>query len=180
MGWTTKQHYGRPTRKIIDEDNTWESDEVRVRPIKSAVVNFRTYYAALGIEHKDTGKLDVIGLVVLVERKGDEITTKEMTEESGPCYYDCPAGILDLLSPTKNEWALAWRAACRIEAAKRSKANRIRRGDKVLFSSSYAGSREWYVAEKKGSSVLFSRTPDSYPVRLKGWKSRVLEVLPAA
>jgi hypothetical protein len=181
MGWTTRQHYGRPSKKIIDEDLTWENEVSKVRPIKSAVVGFRTYYAALAVEDKASGKLrEVFGIVVLIQRTKDEITTKELTEDCGPAERRCPAGILDLLSPTVAPYAIQWRADCRYEAERASKANRVRRGDCVLFRSSYAGSNRWYVHEKKGSSVLFSRTPDGLPVRLKGWKSRVLEVNPAA
>lgn len=37
---------------------------------------------------------------------------KDMDETCGPYYYDCPAGILELLSPTNNEYALNWRKKC--------------------------------------------------------------------
>ena len=37
---------------------------------------------------------------------------KDMDESYGPCQCDCPKGILDLLSPTENEYALQWRKAC--------------------------------------------------------------------
>ncbi len=37
----------------------------------------------------------------------------------GPYSYDCPAAILDLLTVTDNENALAWRAKCRETAIQR-------------------------------------------------------------
>lgn len=37
---------------------------------------------------------------------------KDMDESMGPCYYDCPKAILDLLSATDSEYALKWRGKC--------------------------------------------------------------------
>jgi hypothetical protein len=41
-----------------------------------------------------------------------------MDETMGPCDHDCPAAILDLLTPTDSEWANAWRQKCRARLAK--------------------------------------------------------------
>jgi hypothetical protein len=60
---------------------------------------------------------------------------KEMEEAQIPGYYDCPARILDLLTPTENPLALEWRASCREELAKRAAAPRVRVGDEVRFEA---------------------------------------------
>lgn len=44
---------------------------------------------------------------------------KDMDESMGPGSDDCPIGILDLLSPTDNEFANAWRDRCRAKAEKK-------------------------------------------------------------
>lgn len=41
---------------------------------------------------------------------------KDIDERMGPLRYDCPQQILDLLSPTDNPYALAWREECRRKA----------------------------------------------------------------
>lgn len=41
---------------------------------------------------------------------------KDMDESMGPCECDCPLSILNMLSPTEDEWALAWRQRCREKA----------------------------------------------------------------
>lgn len=41
---------------------------------------------------------------------------KDMEESMGPCYYDCPVSILNVLSPTDSEFANNWREACRQKA----------------------------------------------------------------
>lgn len=38
------------------------------------------------------------------------------SDECGPGYHKCPGPILDLLSPTENQNALAWRQQCRMNA----------------------------------------------------------------
>ena len=37
---------------------------------------------------------------------------KNMDETVGPCYYDCPKSILNILSPTKSKYAQEWRNKC--------------------------------------------------------------------
>jgi hypothetical protein len=73
----------------------------------------RVMYVAweLGEAHGDEAG-DVIGMVVLHHWGGGyfNFTHKEVTETMGPCEDECPASILDLLSPTTNEFALEWRA----------------------------------------------------------------------
>lgn len=44
---------------------------------------------------------------------------KDMDETMGPGPVDCPIGILNLLSPTDNEYANAWRECCRQRASEK-------------------------------------------------------------
>lgn len=48
---------------------------------------------------------------------------KNMDESYGPCSYDCPKGILDLLTPTESEYANAWRKQCYENIAKKKNPN---------------------------------------------------------
>ena len=50
---------------------------------------------------------------------------KDMDETVGPCYYDCPKGILDLLTPTDSEWANNWRTKCREKLEKKKNPNAL-------------------------------------------------------
>src|SRR3546814_10831371 len=52
-----------------------------------------------------------------------------MSENMGPCEADCPAAILELLSPTDHEYALDWRARCRANLVLR--ARNISDGDRI-------------------------------------------------
>src|SRR3546814_19605923 len=46
---------------------------------------------------------------------------KDMDETMGPCEADCPARILDLLTPTDKEYAREWRARCCANLARRAR-----------------------------------------------------------
>jgi hypothetical protein len=100
----------------------------------------------------------VFGLVVKTEyrSKGDaywgniNFYYKEMGEEMGPYYYDCPEKILRLLSDTDNPSALKWRATCRAQAA-RSVALGIP-GSRILFSQQLKFPRGY------GNTALFEVT----------------------
>jgi hypothetical protein len=48
---------------------------------------------------------------------------KDMDESCGPGACNCPKGILDLLSPTDNEYANEWRNACYENIAKKKSKN---------------------------------------------------------
>ena len=64
----------------------------------------------------------VFGVVFLTSTDSKDyynFSYKDMDESMGPCYYDCPKGILDLLTPTDSEWANNWRAKCREQLEKK-------------------------------------------------------------
>lgn len=120
MGWTFIHSISlyRSKREYIDRNCcTWDGADTKGEVVKSAMVG-STYYAAVRRTNKGTGQGYVFGVVVLTRsapRDPDGYTFgyKDMDESMGPCYYDCPAGILDLLDPTEQEYALNWRQKCR-------------------------------------------------------------------
>jgi hypothetical protein len=104
---------------------------------------------------------------------------KEMDETYGPNCYDCPKSILDLLSPTDNDYAKVWRAKCyeKIEKKKQEKknpdylnnlpegtiiqvvlpfnTNRYNKGDIIqLFKGRWGNSKKWFV---NNTNIHFSR-----------------------
>lgn len=94
--------------------------------IASATVG-NTWYAALRIERE--GKpVEIAALVYLFSRgkPGEGFGYKSMDETMGPCEAECPARILDLLTPTEYEYAIAWRAQCRANLANKAKASLTR------------------------------------------------------
>jgi hypothetical protein len=79
-------------------------------------------YAAVGFaaaEVVDRDRKRVEGVVLLLKhdhgRGRDQYQIKDLPESMGPTATCCPGRILNRLSPTDNEYALAWREQCREE-----------------------------------------------------------------
>ena len=133
MGWTSYHasfyKNGKIDRKA-ECDSIMNCDMVgnkgRYEVLKSAMVG-STYYAAVKKTIFKTGaepeKESVFGVVMLTSVNNKDyynFSYKDMDESAGPGYYDCPKGILDLLTPTEYECAEKWRERC-YENIKRKK-----------------------------------------------------------
>ncbi len=107
MGWlymsSLKGHAG--PRSYLDNQFTYERDGLRSTVLASALVRMRTYYAA--VEHVRDGQApEIFAVVCLVrynprDREGYVFGYKEMSEHMGPVEAECPAAVLDLLTPTR-------------------------------------------------------------------------------
>ena len=85
----------------------WLKENLKgLRIIKKKIVR-GTYYLAIKTDY------NIYGAVVAFEKGDDCILGKFMSERIHPYYYDCPKEILDILSPTEDKLALAWRENCR-------------------------------------------------------------------
>jgi hypothetical protein len=113
MGWVFSERFNPDRRTELDKQLTCEGEHKKFRVLKSAMVG-PTYYAAVEIISDNTRK--VTAVVVLTEVDHDEIGCcgyKILDENMGPDEAQCPADILDLLTPTDNGYALDWRRRCR-------------------------------------------------------------------
>jgi hypothetical protein len=99
MGWSYIDRMPADVQKFLDQVVTGPA-----KVVQSAMVG-DTYYAAMRSKHGN-----VFGAVVLTEGR---FGWKVMDEFFGPFACECPAEILDQLSPTDNPLALKWRAKCR-------------------------------------------------------------------
>lgn len=89
----------------------WESNE-EYKVLDCALVKRMTLYAAIQVN--ETGQ--VLCAVYLVRWSKDyyNFSYKDLTEFSGPCAYDCPQRIINMLSPLDdtndpNGYAREWR-----------------------------------------------------------------------
>lgn len=146
MGWTSYHatHYknGKVDRKAECDAYFMEGlNRGYYEVLKSSMVG-STYYAAvkpLKRYSKDISENEIIvdipineqqvfGVVFLTSIDSKDyhnFSYKDMEESMGPCYYDCPKGILDLLSPTDSEWANNWRTKCRERIEKKNNPNAL-------------------------------------------------------
>ena len=141
MGWlymTSLGGFSGP-RQYLDDQFTWERDGVRSTVLRSTLVRMRTYYAATE-RVSATSAREVFAIVCLVrynprDREGYVFGYKDMDEGMGPCESECPAAILDLLTPTDRDYAVTWRARCRAAAEQRAARPRLRNGWALVFDA---------------------------------------------
>lgn len=132
MGWLEYRatHYknGKVDRKAeMDATYNWETETHKAEVLKSAMVG-GTYYAAVKSTNKTNGFECVTAAVCLTSTDSKHyynFAYKDIDETMGPYKFDCPKGILDLLTPTDNEYANEWRKACRENLAKKKSSNAL-------------------------------------------------------
>ena len=132
MGWLEYRatHYknGKVDRKAeMDATYNWEDETHKAEVLKSSMVG-GTYYAAVKSINKTNGFECVTAAVCLTSTDSKHyynFAYKDMDETMGPYKIDCPKGILDLLTPTENEYALEWRKACYENLAKKKNPNAL-------------------------------------------------------
>lgn len=176
MGWTTTWIYrfddkGNPDRKDLLDGMF---DTKRCCVLKSAMVG-AVYYAAVE-KFEDNS---VIAFISPTRIDDGGISYKLNDESYGYGYYDCPKSILDLLTPTEDNYANEWRKNCyeNIERKNRRKQlgklaigtvirvvvngneyNLVKRMRNHQFKT------DWWQVEGKKKYFRKNRIPDDYQI----------------
>jgi hypothetical protein len=157
--------------------------------LKSALVKFRTYYAAIEQIATD-GKRVVFAEICLVDygpARADPMRRfgyKDMDETDGAIEAECPASILDLLTPTEYKNALDWRNRCRTHIARKDAFIKPKHGDRVHFETPvFFGGHGFsdFIIEMRPCerTVRFSIVGSSAICRIRHWQDRPHTVTPA-
>ncbi len=128
MGWSYNvakfyKKNGQVDRKAeLDDVLTWTSTSGIRREVLKSVMVGKVYYAAIRRTGPDGDSCVYAYVADTHVNSRDEYNFgyKDMPEDYGPCFYDCPESILSLLTPTTDECSLEWRSECwaRIERTK--------------------------------------------------------------
>ena len=138
MGWTSYHatHYksGKIDRKAECDAYFLEGlNAGHFEVLKSTMVGSVYYAAVRGLKQcEDNGNIyaatPVFGVVFLTSVDTKDyfnFSYKDIDETMGPYESNCPKSILDLLSPTDNEYANAWRQRCMDNLAKKKDKNSL-------------------------------------------------------
>ena len=143
MGWMI---YPRPPADIrgeVDQICTFDNDTRSARPIKTCVVG-SVWYVAVQVSMKpgatmpDDYQVDDLGRFVFAatiqtRRDRDGWAYRAVEEEAGPTTSQAPRSLIEMLSPTTQGWANAWRGRCLANAARR--ARRLADGDIIELAA---------------------------------------------
>ena len=183
MGWTSyhvEPTYNPKTKtytvnrkaecdKMFNCDmTTWDDHKVigKFEVLKSYVVG-STYYAAIKrtkfATETEIETSEVFAVIVLTSVNNKDyynFAYKDMDETMGPYQYNCPKSILDLLPPTDNEYAIAWRNKCYEVLKERKNPNTL--GNLPI------GSEIKYV-NHKGEEIILFKHPAAYQFKRPFW-----------
>lgn len=136
MGWTyLHRRKGERTEDIL-------AQELRPYTLRAIRTIGGTSYCAI----QDPADGHTFGAVVLTASAPSEHCNwgfKIVEESMGPFEDNCPAVILNLLSPTDSQYAMDWRVRCRAKANKRTP----RPGDRVRFDEPVPFRAGWSAFE---------------------------------
>ena len=110
MGWDGIELKNETPAQFVRRDIEAAGNEVvRLYHVGPAI------YAAVRLGKPDTMNQagDVIALVIGTRQEPNWCHFKWMHEAEGPCYYDAPAELLEVLTTCEAMYAPAWRARCR-------------------------------------------------------------------
>jgi hypothetical protein len=182
MGWDWSHRYkGQSNREFFSQG--WDSVEI----LADSTIN-NVWYAAVRV--KETGQVfAAVYLISRAPRSYYNFGYKSQSEDMGPNAAEAPKKILDLLSPTDNEYALEWRKRCQENLAKKAaapKAGDIKVGDIVrlhtaLHFTNGMEIQEFTVVGHKDRSGRIQKRLSHNGIRYQvpRWRERVAEVIPA-
>jgi hypothetical protein len=191
MGWLFMRDMGgyATPRSYLDNQFTYERDTHRLTVLASAMVG-STYYAACERIEANADRL-VFAVICLTRtstgaRDGCTFGYKDMDETVGPYESDCPAAILDELTETQYEYALAWRERCRanltlrkLERAKPTPkpGQTIVFDEPLRFNDGHERDRFTVIANPKGKTPLFRDPVTGAVCRISKLKTRAYRLI---
>jgi hypothetical protein len=185
MGWTFMPMPYEGTTEWFKKHLTWTNEDGTThRPLETAIVARSEAYAAVETVKPDGERYVWAAAFMLKynpkDRDGYTFGYKDMDETVGPVIDRCPAKILDLLTPTDREYAIAWRERCRARIERR-KANKVANGDilKLEHPLSYGGygKVDTFKVQMNGNKVNFwaldsDTLAPRFLCRITNWRER--------
>lgn len=130
----------------------------KMEVVKSSMVG-NTYYGA--IKTTKNGAEEIWCAIFLTKTESNnDFGYKDMDETMHPYYYDCPKSIFELLTPTTNENALAWRRGVLENYEKKKSSNNLSKlpiGTQIKITMPFDTQRY-----KKGDIVVLTKQRRTY------------------
>lgn len=185
MGWTFTSKGSQTTKEFFEKEFNYDKGDGRsgkiIRFSCTWTIAYMAYEVKVPATESGPAKTDVIAIVCLLRHvpndpAGYTFGYKDMTENMGPCERRCPKTILELLTPTTEEYAIGWRKDCWERINKKATAPKVKAGDWVKFAQTirFRGGSELDTLQwVKGST--FKRYYDNF--RLPNWREKEYTVV---
>jgi len=171
MGWTSlNKTAGMSVKDFFCKEFNSVSSEASLEVIDCSATLSEAY---LAIEVIRAGKpREVFAMVCLIHynpKSYHNFSYKDMEETAGPYYYNCPERILNLLTPTTNQYAMEWRRECRETIEQKKARPSFKVGDILEFKEPISFSNAWKLKRLKAVNKrkLIFKSPDTNAVRFK-------------
>lgn len=185
MGWTSYHAitYNNKVDRKAECENQFDAKYYKI--VASSMVG-RVWYAAIQNLVRQNGKDEngkplyesipegerktwaAIFLTSTNSKDYFNFSYKDMDETMGPCECSCPKKILNLLSPTDNEWANKWRERCSKYHKEKSYSNNLKKSLKKLP----VGTRINVVVEHNINSLIRKGYKVTLEKKIKYGKNR--------
>ena len=109
MGWTGIEHHrgklkADEVRREIGHNSEWDGDNGKhYRQVFTSIKSNAAY------GYLEENGIPILILVYAIRNGAKEFMFKEMSETAGPCYYDCPQKLLDMVPCPDSPFAIGWR-----------------------------------------------------------------------
>ena len=180
--WVHKEANEKPI-DILQQDFYCHKDEIEAKIIDYSIKG-NTIYLARQLSNEKTGHKEVYAIVCLCSINNKEYFNfgyKDMEESMIPCTYDCPKRILNLLTPTDNEFANEWRKKCLEYQVQKKQKVTPKHGDTIKFNVPIEFNNgdicDKFVLLKYNNKTYFGTHGQYY--RISNWKRRDYEVIQA-
>lgn len=181
MGWTySHKQRGQSVQEFFENSGCFKGvNGHEFKLLKMKVVKMRTAYCAVWHKAPD-GKEHVFGTVILLNYAPSDYHNfgyKEVEESCGPYEAQCPADILDMLSPTDAPYALQWRAKCRENLKKKEIKNGtlIRLEHELKFTN--GDILQEFIYRKIGRKIRFENPTTGQLYFITGFEKMSFEIV---
>jgi hypothetical protein len=157
MGWSGGYYPG----SVKDYIKNGEVEKLYRYETLAKSVHGNVVYSAI---KDDKGQISAVVTLLRKDRDGF-LMNKSVPEEWGPCECGCPEKIINMLSSTNNECALAWRERCRNHKNflkgikdKRAELDALPVGSKIMCNNEEYQAQEnvWWNAKSEGLTVFIN------------------------
>lgn len=176
MGWCGSYLEDRTTKGIIErikEQEIGDKCEIVYYSKKGRIIS-------LAVKSKESEEVFAVVCLTRIDRGGKEFMIKTLDETSGPCYYDVPKKLLNLLSPTNNEYALKWREQCKLFIETKKNSSKIKQGDLIEFEDEIEfnnGVKLKTFSYLKNNIFMIPGSSSFNKFQIKNWKTKKYKVV---